>query len=102
MAAGAQDSCGPETLGPFPQLPSASVPQPHSLFSVKDHKVLLDGIEAVLQVVIFLLVRTSNGQRQVPYVPSDAILSTCAFLRWPELCSQEARAPGGLYLPGDP
>lgn len=69
MAAGAQDSCGPETLGPFPQLLAASEPRPHSPFSVEDHEVLLDGVEAVLQVVIFLLVRMSVDSVRFPASP---------------------------------
>lgn len=56
MAAGAQDSCGPESLKLL-SVPSCPYPNTHSLFSVKNHKVLLDRIKAVLKVVILLLVR---------------------------------------------
>lgn len=44
----------------------------HSLFSVKNDKVLLDRVKAVLEVVILLLVRMSSG-RQLLSGPSGGI-----------------------------
>lgn len=52
-----------KTLAQFHKLLSAPITRlqhTHSLFSVKNHKVLLDGIKAVLKVVILLLVRKTH------------------------------------------
>lgn len=58
MAAGAQDLCGRVPQAPLGLL--LPTPNTHSLFSVKNHKVLLDRIKAVLKVVILLLVRKTD------------------------------------------
>lgn len=70
-----QDLGGQESFVPFPQTPLCPhhflpTPSPlpthtHSLFSIKNHKILLDRIKAVLKVVILLLVRMSAGCHQV-------------------------------------
>lgn len=74
-----------------PSSPLPPSPHTHSLFSVKNHKVLLDRIKAVLKVVILLLVRTSAGCHQVLSHP----------LRWEHfhlVCLSSHDCPSG-FLP---
>lgn len=83
-----------KALSHFPKLlfaPMPPSPHTHSLFSVKNHKVLLDRIKAVLKVVILLLVRTSAGCHQVLSHP----------LRWEHfhlVCLSSHGCPSG-FLP---
>lgn len=76
-----------KTLVHFPKLFSVPITpkHTHSLFSVKNHKVLLDRIKAVLKVVILLLVRMSSGCQQVPLHPlrQDPFHPGLLVLLWP-------------------
>lgn len=95
-----------KTLVHFPKLFSAPITpkHTHSLFSVKNHKVLLDCIKAVLKVVILLLVRMSMDVSRFPCIPLGGIPSTLVCLSsrglhlWlspkPELHPQAAKRLG--------